>query len=160
MMAPAAREAGGNGRRRSILDLAPLERDCMQALWPLGEATVREIRDRMAEVRPRAYTTVMTIMDRLAQKGVVTRVRAGRAYLYRPSFTAEDVQAHAVEQLVDHFFEGSREALRAHLSGSGVPVPRTAMAVARAPRTSTKEQPQPAEEELFGPHSRLDDTLL
>jgi len=57
--------------RRSLLDLAPLELDCMNTLWPMGEATVREIRDRLAERRARAYTTIMTIMDRLARKGVV-----------------------------------------------------------------------------------------
>ena len=47
----------------------------MNTLWPIGEATVREIRDLLAARRPRAYTTIMTIMDRLARKGVVERAR-------------------------------------------------------------------------------------
>ena len=59
--------------RRSLLDLAPLELDCMNTLWPIGQGTVREIRDRLAARRPRAYTTIMTIMDRLARKGIVER---------------------------------------------------------------------------------------
>src|SRR5271154_5098520 len=59
--------------RRSLLDLAPLELDCMNTLWPMGEGTVRDIRDRLACRLPRAYTTIMTIMDRLARKGVVER---------------------------------------------------------------------------------------
>ncbi len=104
--------------RHAVLDLAPLELDCMNTLWPAGEATVREIRDRLAERLPRAYTTIMTIMDRLAQKGVVTRRRAGRAYIYRPNLTAEAARAQALGQVVQNFFGGSKEALLAQLGAS------------------------------------------
>jgi BlaI family penicillinase repressor len=101
--------------RRAVLDLAPLELDCMNTLWPVGEATVREIRDLLAARRARAYTTIMTIMDRLARKGVVERRKAGRAYVYRPKLSAEDARAQALAQVVDNFFGGSREALLAEL---------------------------------------------
>lgn len=104
--------------RHAVLDLAPLELDCMNTLWPAGEATVREIRDRLAERLPRAYTTIMTIMDRLAQKGVVTRRKAGRAYIYRPNLTAEAARAQALGQVVQNFFGGSKEALLAQLGAS------------------------------------------
>jgi predicted transcriptional regulator len=106
-----------NGQRHSILDLAPLELECMNALWPLGEATVREIRAQLSERRPRAYTTVMTIMDRLAHKGLVTRRRAGRAWVYQPGFTVNEARERAVQQLVEHFFAGSADALLAHIRG-------------------------------------------
>lgn len=101
--------------RRSVLDLAPLELDCMNTLWPLGAATVREIRDRLAERRPRAYTTIMTIMDRLARKGVVERHKAGRAYIYRARLSAGEARSQAVAQLVENFFGGSKEELLAQL---------------------------------------------
>jgi predicted transcriptional regulator len=104
--------------RRSILELAPLELDCMNALWSVGEGTVRQIRQLIAATRPRAYTTIMTILDRLAQKGVVARQKSGRAYMYRPNLTAEQARAHAVERIVDGFFEGSTQALAAQLAGS------------------------------------------
>lgn len=104
--------------RRSLLDLAPLELDCMNTLWPMGAGTVREIRDRLFERRPRAYTTIMTIMDRLARKGVVERCKSGRAYVYRPNLSAEDARAQAVGQVVEGFFGGSTEALLAQLSGA------------------------------------------
>src|SRR5271168_3025268 len=81
--------------RRSLLDLAPLELDCMNTLWPMGEGTVREIRDSLAPRRARAYTTIMTIMDRLARKGVVERQKKGRAYVYRAKLSAEDARAQA-----------------------------------------------------------------
>jgi BlaI family transcriptional regulator, penicillinase repressor len=105
-----------NSPRHSLLDLAPLELECMNTLWPLGEATVREIRDRLAPRRARAYTTIMTIMDRLARKGVVERKKAGRAYVYRAKLGAEDARAQALTQILDNFFGGSKEALLAHLS--------------------------------------------
>lgn len=104
--------------KHSLLDLAPLELACMNTLWPLGEATVREIRDGLAARRARAYTTIMTIMDRLARKGVVERRKAGRAYVYRPRLTAEQARAQALTQVVENFFGGSREALLLHL-GNG-----------------------------------------
>ncbi len=113
----------GNGRRKSILDLAPLELDCMNTLWPLGEGTVRQIQQRLAASRPRAYTTIMTIMDRLAHKGVVTRLKAGRAYVYRPNLSAQEARTHAIEQVVEGFFEGSPEALAAHLAGTADVLP-------------------------------------
>jgi len=102
--------------RHSLLDLAPLELECMNMLWPLGEATVREIRDRLSPRRARAYTTIMTIMDRLARKGVVERRKSGRAYIYRARLAAADARSQALAQIVDSFFGGSKEALLAHLN--------------------------------------------
>src|SRR6202041_3264358 len=113
----------GNGavdpRRRALLDLAPLELDCMNTLWPIGEGTVREIRDQLAPRRPRAYTTIMTIMDRLARKGIVERRKSGRAYIYRPSLSIEDARTHALGQIVESFFGGSREIAAAYLRDGG-----------------------------------------
>lgn len=109
---------GQYARRRSLLELAPLELDCMTALWLLGEGTVREIRETLAPRRPRAYTTIMTIMDRLTQKGIVERQRAGRAWKYRANLSKEDARAHAVAQVVENFFGGSIEALLAQMAGA------------------------------------------
>src|ERR1700732_3552671 len=104
--------------RHALLDLAPLELDCLNMLWPMGEGTVREIRDALASHRPRAYTTIMTIMDRLARKGIVERRKTGRAYIYKPNLTAEDARAHALAQVIDSFFGGSKELVIAHLDGA------------------------------------------
>jgi BlaI family transcriptional regulator, penicillinase repressor len=102
--------------RRALLDLAPLELDCMNTLWPMGQGTVREIRDGLAARRPRAYTTIMTIMDRLARKGVVERRKVGRAYIYSPNLSADEARTQALGQVIENFFGGSREALLAQLS--------------------------------------------
>lgn len=150
-----ARGRSGNGRRRALLDLAPLERDCMLALWPLGRGTVRQIRDQLAATRPRAYTTVMTIMDRLAKKGVVAREKVGRGYVYRPNFTADDLRAHAVSQLVHHFFGDSGAALLEHLAGKKAAPPRPLPAPLAAPEAAAAESPPAAR-----PETRLDESLL
>jgi BlaI family penicillinase repressor len=114
--------------RRALLDLAPLELDCMNTLWPMGQGTVREIRDRLAARRPRAYTTIMTIMDRLARKGVVERRKVGRAYIYSPNLSAEDARTQALGQVIENFFGGSKDALLAQLNGDA-PRARAAAAV-------------------------------
>ena len=102
--------------------LADLELECMNMLWPLGEATVREIRERLNPRRTRAYTTIMTIMDRLARKGVVERRKAGRAYVYRARLAVEEARSHALRQILENFFGGSKEALLAQL-GRATPNP-------------------------------------
>jgi len=110
-----AAQSGTAKRRRSVLDLAPLELDCMNALWPMGEATVRGVQQALVAKRPRAYTTIMTILDRLAHKGVVVRRTVGRAYLYSANLSPHHARETAVEQLVAGFFGGSREELARHL---------------------------------------------
>src|ERR1700674_2673064 len=109
----------GEGPRHSILDLAPLELECMSALWPMGEGTVRDIHRQLSVARKRAYTTVLTIMDRLAQKGIVMRRKVGRAYLYRANLSADEARLKAVEKIVAGFFDGSADALAAHLAAQG-----------------------------------------
>jgi predicted transcriptional regulator len=109
----------GMGPRHSILDLAPLELECMSALWPMGEGTVRDIHRELSVARKRAYTTVLTIMDRLAQKGIVTRHKVGRAFLYRANLSADEAKMKAVEKIVAGFFDGSADALAAHLAAQG-----------------------------------------
>jgi predicted transcriptional regulator len=107
------------GPRHSILDLAPLELECLSVLWPMGEGTVRDIHRALAASRPRAYTTVLTIMDRLEQKGIVARRKVGRAFRYRARLSAEEARLKAVEKIVEGFFDGSTQALAAHLSSQG-----------------------------------------
>jgi predicted transcriptional regulator len=157
--------------RRAVLDLAPLELDCMNILWPVGEGTVRDIRDRLAERRPRAYTTIMTIMDRLARKGIVERRKVGRAYLYRPNLIAEDARSQALVQVIENFFGGSKERLLGHLNGaaaSPAPAPRAfAAAAAGAGPTSASSAASSSVALQTGtlsddsePAERIDDTLL
>jgi predicted transcriptional regulator len=136
----AAESAGAGGNRHSILDLAPLELDCMNALWPSGEATVRQVMEALRPTRPRAYTTIMTILDRLAQKGIVQRRKSGRAWVYRANVSADQARAHAVSQVVDGFFGGSAGALATLLAGKPAgPLQMPPTRLAAAPQSERRK---------------------
>ncbi len=92
----------------------------MKALWDLGRGTVHEIRARLFPKRPLAYTTVMTVMDRLARKGIVGREKRGRAHLYRPSIGEDPIRERAIARLVENFFQGSRERLGQYLETGAI----------------------------------------
>jgi BlaI family penicillinase repressor len=146
-------------RRRSILDLAPFELDCMNALWPMEEATVRQVQEALSARRPRAYTTIMTILDRMAQKGVVARRKVGRTYVYRANLRPTDAQEKAIEQVVAGFFGGSREALAAHLAGKEALASPKAPTRLQAVDSSSPAQRIDSEPERIAPPD-LDKTLL
>ena len=70
--------------------LGPFEQQVLQELWSHGSATVREL---LADGKiHQAYTTVMTTVDRLYKKGLLTRVAEGRAFRYTPRHTPEELQ--------------------------------------------------------------------
>jgi predicted transcriptional regulator len=93
----------------------PLELECLKALWTLGEANVKEVREALATDRNLAYTTVMTVLERLVRRRCVERRKVGRSFVYSALLTRDCVRRTAVKDLVDSFFDGSEEALRAWL---------------------------------------------
>lgn len=80
--------------------LGPLESAVMDQMWDRGTATVREIVDDIGKRRDLAYTTVMTIMSRLHEKGLLARERDGKGYVYRPAFSREEHRARLSRELV------------------------------------------------------------
>ncbi len=89
----------------------PLELECLKVLWTLGEGNVKDVRQGLLRDRSLAYTTVMTVLDRLARKGGVTRRKVGRSFVYVPQLSRDTLCRMAVRDLVDCFFSGSEEAL-------------------------------------------------
>jgi predicted transcriptional regulator len=98
----------------------PLELECLKALWGLGEASVRQVQEALVPSRKLAYTTVMTLMDRLARKGAVERRKAGRSFVYAPVLSRETLRRLAVRELVESLFGGSQDELIAYLRGEPV----------------------------------------
>ena len=94
----------------------PLELECLKALWGIGEGTVRDVRHFLVGNRKLAYTTVMTVLDRLEKRGGVSRRKQGRSFVYVPKLSREELRKFAVKELVDRFFEGSEESLIRFLS--------------------------------------------
>ena len=88
----------------------PLELECLKTLWTLGEGNVKDVRHVLEPVRSLAYTTVMTVLDRLAHKGVVSRRKVGRSFVYMPAVTRDALRRPAVRELLENFFDGSDQA--------------------------------------------------
>ena len=89
-------------RRRVIADrrIGALEAEVLERLWAAERPlTVHEISAGLSG-RPRAYTTVMTILTRLVEKGLVKRSRAGRSYVYTASGTQEEIAAGAIRDVL------------------------------------------------------------
>lgn len=114
-------------RRSSLGDL---ERQLMDVLWtaePGARLSSRQVQERMDPSQERAYTTVKTVLDRLAEKGVVTRHRDGRVWLYAARATRESLTAESLRSVLGdiesldrstallRFLEGVEEADRAEL---------------------------------------------
>ena len=89
------------------------ELDVMAVLWDLGSATVAEVQERLPD--DLAYTTVLTILRTLEEKGRVRHEEEGRAYRYIPVVGREEAGASAVRRLVRKVFRGSPEQLLTHL---------------------------------------------
>ena len=79
--------------------LGELECAVLEHVWALNEATVHEVLARME--RPLAYTTIMTTLDRLYRKGLLVRLKRGRAFVYTPAHTKQDVQREIARELVN-----------------------------------------------------------
>jgi predicted transcriptional regulator len=94
--------------------LTPLELDIMKAVWRRPPITVREVQEAIRPGRKLAYTTVMTIMDRLFHKGFLTRSLRSRSHYYEPAIDFTEVRNEAVETLIKSFF-GSKEKLKEFL---------------------------------------------
>jgi len=108
----------------------PLELECLRVLWQIGEGTVHDVREALAERRDFAYTTVMTLLDRLARKGTVVRTKAGRSFLYAPAVDRDTLRQAAVAELVEQYFDGDAGSLQQWLKGP-VPVAAPALAATR-----------------------------
>ena len=96
----------------------PLELLCLKALWSLQEGNVRDVQQVVAQSRPLAYTTIMTVLDRLVRKGKLERRKVGRAFVYKPQTSRDVMRRAAIRELLDGYFDGSQESLIAFLRGS------------------------------------------
>jgi BlaI family transcriptional regulator, penicillinase repressor len=82
--------------------LGTLEHEVMAVVWDRGETNVKEATAKLSS--PVAYTTVMTTMDRLFKKGLLTRRKVGRAFLYQAAATREQMEEAVAAELVQSLF--------------------------------------------------------
>jgi BlaI family transcriptional regulator, penicillinase repressor len=96
--------------------LTPQELAIMKVVWRKEEATVRDVYEALQKSRPVAYTTVMTMMRILQEKGFLTKVAEERAHVYTPSRPRQQVLGAMVRDFVDRVFDGASEGLLLHLA--------------------------------------------
>ncbi len=83
----------------------------MEILWPLGEASVRQVWERISTQRPVAYTTVMTVLCKMHRKGMLSQRKMGKAYYYTPAIDRGQALQSVVQHLLQAYFNGSPEQL-------------------------------------------------
>ena len=91
-----------------------LEREVLEILWAQGNLAVRDVQSRLR--REAAYTTVMTTLDRLYKKGVLSRVQSGRAFVYSAVFNREELQALIASRLLGQLLQGRADTTMPVLS--------------------------------------------
>ena len=98
--------------REELAFRGDLQAEVMSAVWRLGEATVEAVRKEQPARARSAYTTIQTVMNRLADRGLLARERRGKAFVYRAKYDEPELLARTIGE---RLAEASPEARRAAL---------------------------------------------
>jgi predicted transcriptional regulator len=93
----------------------PAELEVLQILWDHGPCTVREVMNLLSPKRPRAYTSVMSLMNIMAEKGQLNQKPKGRAFTYSAKISRDKTQSNMLKDLLNRAFDGSANSLVTHL---------------------------------------------
>jgi BlaI family penicillinase repressor len=97
------------------------ELEVLKVLWELGPSTVRDVMEVLNKRRPRAYTSVMSLLNVMAEKELLVREPRGRAFVYKPRNDRRRTLRRMVGDLLGRAFEGSTSQLVAHLLDQSKP---------------------------------------
>ena len=104
-----------------MTDLKPIQGDLqaqiMPALWRLGEGTVEQVRAALPPRYRSAYTTVQTVLNRLAERGLLVREQRGNAIVYRPRISESQYLSQAIDRTLAGASAQARQAVLAELVG-------------------------------------------
>lgn len=95
------------------ISFTPRELDVMSILWRAGSGTVSEVREVLDE--DLAYTSVLSVLQTLEEKGYVEHETEGRAYRYHPTVAPEEAGGNALARIRDAMYQGSAELMFAQL---------------------------------------------
>jgi len=93
----------------------PGELEVLDVLWRQSPLSVREVMEILNRRRPRAYTSVMSLLGVMTEKGLLTRKAAGRAFVYAPKAGRQKTMRRMIGDLLGRAFDGSANLLVAHL---------------------------------------------
>jgi BlaI family transcriptional regulator, penicillinase repressor len=102
----------------------PAELEVLQLLWQRGPSTVRDVMEALNRRRRRAYTSVMSLLGVMTDKGLLRRRLKGRAYLYETRVAREKTVGQMLRDLLGRAFEGSAASLVARLLDESSPTPQ------------------------------------
>ena len=88
----------------------------MKVVWGFRNATVRQVYEALRPTRPVAYTTVMTMMRILEEKGYLKKTLVERAHVYKPTKPRQQVVGAMVRDFLDRVFDGASDSLLLHLA--------------------------------------------
>lgn len=95
-----------------------LQTQLMAAIWRLGAGTVEQVRSELPPRYRGAYTTVQTVLNRLADRGLLTRHRVGQAIEYRPNLSEADYLSQSIASTLSGASVGARQTVLARLLAS------------------------------------------
>ena len=127
-----------------------LELEILKVLWRVGPGTVRAVRDALAAgvaggpPRELAYTSVMTVMNIMTNKGYLRRRKADGGYVYRPKAPRESTVGRMLRDLVDRAFAGSAGAAVLNLLNTSEVTPDELKALRSLIEAKEREGPAPA----------------
>jgi BlaI family transcriptional regulator, penicillinase repressor len=101
--------------RNSIDELGALQKAVMEILWELGEATVGQVRDRLQREPQPAYTTILSVMQKLEKAGWLSHRAEGRSYVYLPTRSRDEAGTSTLRTFIDRVFRGDPLLLFQHL---------------------------------------------
>ncbi len=122
----------------------PGEIEVLKVLWDRGPSTVREVMDVLNRDRRRAYTSVMSMLNVMTDKGLLERRTHGRAFSYTPAIEREEILGDMVGDLLGRAFEGSASLLVAHLLEHSTPDDAELAAIRRTITEFRKQQQEDA----------------
>ena len=97
--------------------IGSLEADILAIIWERQQATVRDVYETLRERRQIAYTTVMTVMNNLVKKELLTQDRTSIAYLYTAAIPGNEVAGTILDSVVERLFRGRPNVALSHLLG-------------------------------------------
>lgn len=116
------------------------ELEVLRVLWQQGESTVRQVHEILTRENPVAYTTVLTTLQIMHQKGLVKRDESERAHVYAATLSQRRAQKRFLGKLLHRVFEGSSAELVMQALGSGKPASAEELAMIRARLKELEEQ--------------------
>jgi BlaI family penicillinase repressor len=99
----------------------PAELEVLQIIWEHGPCSVREVMNLLSPKRSRAYTSIMSLMSVMADKGMLRQKADGKAFIYSAKVSRNKTQSRMLADLLNRAFDGSASALVTHLLRETVP---------------------------------------